>query len=138
VVSVGALDMVNFGPRETIPPKFADRKFHVHNASVTLMRTTPEENRKLGEEICRKLAAAHGPVSILLPLKGISTIDRPDQPFDDSIAREALYNAIRHHDGDVELLEFDAHINDEAFAAAAAAKLLELIGTKAHATDLTH
>src|SRR5947207_9912524 len=65
VVSVGALDIVNFGPRDTVPAKFADRKFHVHNASVTLMRTTTEENAKLGEEICHKLAAAKGPVSIL-------------------------------------------------------------------------
>src|SRR5947209_11067858 len=58
VVSVGALDMVNFGPRETVPDKFKGRKFHVHNTSVTLMRTTREENAPLGDEICRKLGAA--------------------------------------------------------------------------------
>src|SRR5207244_13135824 len=72
VVSVGALDMVNFGPRETIPEKFAHRKFHVHNASVTLMRTTPEENAKLGEEIGKKLSSAKGPPALLLPKQGFS------------------------------------------------------------------
>src|SRR5207249_1184763 len=68
VVSVGALDMVNFGPRETVPERFAGRTFHVHNASVTLMRTTPAENEKLGEEIARKVAAGRGPAGITLPL----------------------------------------------------------------------
>jgi uncharacterized protein (UPF0261 family) len=127
VVSVGALDMVNFGPRETVPTKFADRKFHVHNASVTLMRTTPQENAKLGEEIARKVVAAKGPAAILLPLKGVSAIDCVGQPFDDADAREALFSAIRDNRGNVELIEIDAHINDEQFAQAAANKLLSLI-----------
>jgi uncharacterized protein (UPF0261 family) len=126
VVSVGALDMVNFGPRETVPEKFASRKFHVHNSSVTLMRTTPEENAKLGEEICRKLSAAKGPVTIMLPLQGVSAIDRAGQPFDDPVARETLYNAIRARRGNTDLLEIDAHINDEQFAEAAANRLLSL------------
>ncbi|MBW8884278.1 MAG: Tm-1-like ATP-binding domain-containing protein [Planctomycetia bacterium] len=133
VVSVGALDMVNFGPRETVPAKFANRKFHVHNASVTLMRTTPEENKALGEEICRKLAAAIGPVSILLPLLGVSAIDRADQPFDDPAAREALYNAIRGQHGNSELVEVDVHINDERFAEAAANRLLTFLSRNSHA-----
>jgi uncharacterized protein (UPF0261 family) len=133
VVSVGALDMVNFGPRETVPAKFADRKFHVHNASVTLMRTTPDENARLGEEICRKLAASKGPVSILLPLAGVSAIDGAGQPFDDPAAREALYNAIRERHGNVELIEIDAHINDEAFAIIAAEKILSLLANNSHA-----
>ena len=71
------------------------RKFHVHNASVTLMRTTPEENAQLGEEIGRKLAAATGPAAILLPLQGVSAIDRAGQPFDDPAARAALFDGIR-------------------------------------------
>ncbi len=134
VVSVGALDMVNFGPRETVPEKFAGRKFYVHNASVTLMRTTPEENQKLGEEICRKLAGARGATAICLPLLGVSAIDRAGQPFDDPVARVALYNAIRSgRPEDVELAELDCHINDAAFAEAAANKLLAMIGAKAHA-----
>jgi uncharacterized protein (UPF0261 family) len=127
VVSVGALDMVNFGPRETVPEKFAGRKFHIHNASVTLMRTTPEENEKLGEEIGRKLAAAKGPTSILLPLHGVSAIDRAGQPFDDPTARQALFAEIRRTRGHTELIELDQHINDPAFAEAAARKLLHLL-----------
>ncbi len=127
VVSVGALDMVNFGPVPTVPEKFKDRKFHVHNPSVTLMRTTPEENAKLGEGVGRKVAAAKGPACILLPLQGVSAIDRTGQSFDDPAARNALYDGIRRTHGSVELVELDNHINDEAFAVACARKLLELI-----------
>jgi uncharacterized protein (UPF0261 family) len=137
VVSVGALDMVNFGPRDTVPAKFADRKFHVHNASVTLMRTTPEENVRLGEEIGRKLASATGPVSILLPLKGISAIDREGQPFDDLVARESLFEAIREHAGETPVTELDQHINDVAFAEAAANELLSLL-QKSGAANVSH
>ena len=68
--------MVNFGPPATVPEKFKDRKFYQHNPTVTLMRTTVEENRKLGEEIGRKAAAAIGQTAIMLPLQGISAIDR--------------------------------------------------------------
>jgi uncharacterized protein (UPF0261 family) len=127
VVSVGALDMVNFGPWETVPARFAGRKFHVHNASVTLMRTTAEENSKLGEEIGRKVAAAKGPAVTLLPLQGVSAIDRAGQPFDDPIARASLYDAVRRCRGDIEIVEYDCHINDPSFAEAAAHKLLHLL-----------
>jgi uncharacterized protein (UPF0261 family) len=131
VVSVGALDMVNFGPRDTVPPKFAGRQFHIHNASVTLMRTTPEENTLLGTEIARKLAAAKGPAAILLPLRGVSAIDRAGQPFDDPAARAALFEAVRHAAdaalGLPEIIALDRHINDPAFAEAAASKLLGLL-----------
>ncbi len=127
VISVGAIDMVNFGPPETIPPKFADRKFYRHNPNVTLMRTTVEENRKLGEEISRKAAAATGPTTIVFPLRGVSAIDREGQPFDDPSARAALLTAIRDRHGAVELIELDHHINDPEFAEAAAHKLIELL-----------
>ena len=95
VISVGALDMVNFGPPESIPPNFAARKFYCHNASVTLMRTTIAESAALGEEIGRKAAAATGPTAIVLPLKGVSAIDREGQPFDDPAARSALFGVLR-------------------------------------------
>lgn len=127
VVSVGATDMVNFGPPETIPERFRTRRFHQHNPTVTLMRTTADENRKLGEEIARKVAAARGPAALLLPLQGVSAIDRTGQPFDDPAAREALFDAIRIHAGAVERVELDRHINDSAFAEAAAYKLLDLM-----------
>jgi uncharacterized protein (UPF0261 family) len=127
VVSVGALDMVNFGPRDTVPEKFKDRKFHVHNASVTLMRTTPDENAQLGREVGRKIAAAKGPAAILLPLQGVSAIDRSGQPFDDPAARSALYDGIRAARASAELIELDCHINDAAFAEAAAQRLLAML-----------
>jgi uncharacterized protein (UPF0261 family) len=128
VISVGALDMVNFGPRNTVPEKFKDRKFYQHNPTVTLMRTTVEENRKLGEEIGRKAAAAAGPTCIMIPLRGVSAIDQAEKPFDDPVARRALYDGIRATHGSVELIELDNHINDPTFAEAAARRLLELIG----------
>ncbi len=127
VVSVGATDMVNFGSRDSVPPRFADRTFYQHNATVTLMRTTTEECAALGAEIGTKVAASSGPAAILLPLRGVSAIDHAGQPFNDPAAREALFDGIRRHHGRAELLEIDQHINDDAFAEAAAAKLLELI-----------
>lgn len=127
VVSVGALDMVNFGPPDSVPEKFRNRKFHRHNPTVTLMRTTPEENSQLGDEIGRKMSAAHGPATIMLPLQGISAIDRAGQSFDDPDARLALFHAIRHYADRVKIVELDRHINDIDFAAAAARELLELM-----------
>lgn len=132
VISVGALDMVNFGPRETVPAKFAERQFHIHNSNVTLMRTTPAENRQLGLEIARKAAAAIGPTAILLPLQGISAIDQSGQPFNDPSAREALFEAVRQNRGSVELIELNNHINDPEFATAAANKLLTLMHGPVH------
>lgn len=128
VVSVGALDMVNFGPIETVPAKFQGRKFHRHNATVTLMRTTPEENTQLGEEIVRKLSKSRGPVALLLPSQGVSAIDQAGQPFDDAFARAALFNGMQNAETSVEIITYDdLHINDPAFAAAAANKLLALM-----------
>jgi uncharacterized protein (UPF0261 family) len=127
LISVGAIDMVNFGPPDTIPERFRQRRFHVHNPSVTLMRTTVEENRQLGEEIGRKAAAATGPVKILLPLGGVSAIDAPGKPFEDRAAREALFDGIRATAGTVPVIERAEHINDPSFARCAAESLLELL-----------
>jgi uncharacterized protein (UPF0261 family) len=127
VISVGALDMVNFGPRATVPDRFSNRRFHVHNPTVTLMRTTVEENRALGEEIGCKARVAKGPVRILLPARGVSAIDREGQSFDDPVARRALFDAIRAHAGDVPVIERDRHVNDAEFAEEAARTLLELM-----------
>jgi len=127
VVSVGATDMVNFHARATVPAQFAGRNFYQHNASVTLMRTTAEENAAIGAEIGGKVSAATGPAAILLPLSGVSAIDRAGQPFDDPQARAALFSAVRATAGSIEIMEMDCHINDPAFAEAAAAKLLELM-----------
>lgn len=133
VISVGATDMVNFGSIQTIPDKFWDRQFYEHNATVTLMRTTEEENKQIGQEIATKAAAATGPTTILLPLQGVSAIDRAGQPFDDAVARTALFQSIRHNAGDTEIVELDAHINDPAFAEAAASQLLAMLKADANA-----
>jgi uncharacterized protein (UPF0261 family) len=122
VGSVGAVDMVNFGAKETVPKTFEGRKFYIHNPQVTLMRTTPAENRAIGTWIVERLNRMAGPVRFLLPLKGVSAIDAVGQPFHDAEADAALFAAIR--EGWVparnrKLIEVDAHINDPAFAAEA-------------------
>jgi uncharacterized protein (UPF0261 family) len=127
VISVGALDMVNFGPPETVPERYKDRLLYHHNPSVTLMRTTPDEMAALGRELARKAAAARGPTAVLLPLSGVSAIDAEGKPFWNPEADAALFNAIRTSIGGVELIEHDAHVNDRAFAEAAARELLELV-----------
>lgn len=125
VVSCGALDMVNFGPAETVPDRFRDRRLYAHNPSVTLMRTTPEECARLGEIIASKLNAARGPTSLLLPLRGVSALDREGQPFHDPVADAALFDAIRRTASSrIEQVELDHHINDPEFADAIAERLL--------------
>jgi uncharacterized protein (UPF0261 family) len=124
VVSLGALDMVNFGARDTVPPQFESRNLYIHNPSVTLMRTTPDESAELGRQVARKLSAARGPVALFIPLRGISAIAGEGGPFYDADADKALIGAIRKNIGkNVEVHEIDAHINDPKFATAMAAKL---------------
>ena len=125
VISVGAVDMANFGPPETVPEKYKDRRFYRHNPTVTLMRTTPEENDRIGKEIAEKASAAKGPTAILLPLRGVSAIDAEGKPFWWPEADAALFQSIRNWAHGVELIELDLHVNDPAFAAAAAGKLVE-------------
>lgn len=126
VVSVGALDMVNFGPPETVPAKFKDRLFYQHNSAVTLMRTTPDENAALGLIIAQKLSRGPGSVRLLLPLRGVSAIDREGQPFYDPVADQSLFSAIRNNIGsNVRLIELDMHINDISFAQRFASEFVE-------------
>jgi uncharacterized protein (UPF0261 family) len=128
VVSLGALDMVNFGPRETVPPQFEGRNLYVHNPTITLMRTTPEECGELGRTIGRKLSGAHGPTVLFVPLKGVSMIDVEGQPFYDADADAALFAGLHDTlDSSVEVHEVDTDINDPAFAVAMADRLHELI-----------
>ena len=132
VVSAGALDMVNFGPRETVPTRFADRHFYEHNPAVTLMRTTPEECAELGKRIAMKLNQARGPVTLFLPTEGISAIATVGGVFHDPVADAALYAAIRSHLArNVEVREMATHINDPAFARAMADTLHELVQERA-------
>jgi len=128
VVSLGALDMVNFGPRDTVPPQFESRNLYIHNPSVTLMRTTPEENAELGRIIAEKLSGARGPVALFVPLKGVSAIDVEGGPFHDPIADRALFDAVRDNLAEnVELHELERNINDPEFAAAMVEKLGEYL-----------
>jgi uncharacterized protein (UPF0261 family) len=128
VVSLGALDMVNFGPRETVPPQFEGRNLYVHNPTVTLMRTTPEECAGLGRQIGRKLSAATGATALFIPLRGISMIAVEGQPFHDAAADAALLAGLRETLApSVEVHEVNTDINDPAFAVAMADRLHELL-----------
>jgi uncharacterized protein (UPF0261 family) len=128
VISVGALDMVNFGPMDTVPEKFRSRRLYAHNSNVTLMRTTPEENDLLGKEIALKANAAKGPTAIIFPLRGISALDALGQPFWWPQANQALRESLKLWlNPDVEYIEMDLHINDPAFGEACAQKLINYL-----------
>jgi uncharacterized protein (UPF0261 family) len=132
VVSLGALDMVNFGPRETVPARFEDRLLYKHNPTITLMRTTPEENAELGRRLAHKLNAAKGPVVLFIPLDGVSLIDTAGQVFHDPTADGALIQALRDNLApQVVVREVDTDINDPAMATAMAETLHELMGEQA-------
>ena len=122
VGSVGALDMVNWGAPDTIPARYADRLFHEHNPQVTLMRTTAEENGRMGEWIAERLNQMQGEVRFLLPLGGVSSLDAPGGVFHDPQADAALFDAIRGNfisAANRKLLEVEGNINDAGFVAAA-------------------
>ena len=125
VVSVGALDMVNFGPPETVPARFAERKFYQHNPTTTLMRTTVEENHLLGKMIAEKLNQSNSPTILVFPKGGVSLLDREGQAFDGKAERIALYNAIKENlRSDIPFFEMEQDINDEAVAEFIAEQLL--------------
>lgn len=128
VVCPGALDMCNFGPIDTVPECYKNRKLYKHNPTVTLMRTTPEESKKLGEIIGKKVSQAKGPTAVIIPKKGVSAIDAAGKPFYDPDADKALFEALKENvKPPVELIELDLHINDPEYAEFVANKLLELI-----------
>ncbi|MBI3850783.1 MAG: Tm-1-like ATP-binding domain-containing protein [Verrucomicrobia bacterium] len=128
IVTPGCLDMVNFGPPETVPPKFKGRIFYQHNPQVTLMRTTPEECAQLGKIIAGKLNASQGPVTVLIPTKAISVISAPGQKFHDPVADQALFDALKTNlRRDIEVIETECAINDAVFAETCANTLLGLM-----------
>ena len=132
VVSLGALDMVNFGPRESVPEKFVGRNLYVHNPTITLMRTTPDECRELGRQIGRKLSAATGPTVLYVPLRGASAIAVEGQVFHDAEADAALLEGLHETLApNVEVHELDTDINDPAFALVLANRLHKLIQERA-------
>ncbi|MHB2266455.1 Tm-1-like ATP-binding domain-containing protein [Aliihoeflea sp. PC F10.4] len=131
VVSLGALDMVNFGPRDSVPAQFEGRNLYEHNASITLMRTTPEECSELGKRLAERLSAGSGSRKLLIPLRGISLIATEGQVFHDPEADNALIAAIKAHLSDaVELHEIDTDINDPAFARALVDKLVDAMSNE--------
>lgn len=128
IVTPGCLDMVNFWAPETIPPKFEGRKFYPHNPNVTLMRTNIEESRRLGEIIADKLNQSRGPVTVLLPLQGVSMIDAPDGPFWWPEANQALFETLKARlRADIPVIEMDCNINAPEFAKRCAETLLTSI-----------
>jgi uncharacterized protein (UPF0261 family)/ABC-type branched-subunit amino acid transport system ATPase component len=129
VASVGALDMVNFGPRDTVPERFRSRRLVVHNPTVTLMRTTPEENRAFGEWIGERLNRMEGEVRLLLPEGGVSALDAPGRPFHDPEADAALFGALEQTVRPTQrrrVQRIKANINDDAFVSAATAAFLSI------------
>jgi uncharacterized protein (UPF0261 family) len=126
VVSLGATDMVNFGPPQTIPERFAGRLFYRHNSENTVMRVIPEEAARIGTAIAKKLNTSRGTTVLLVPNRGVSALDAAGKPFDDPKPRHALVEAIRNNidENRVYLEEFDLHINDDAFADVAAQRVL--------------
>lgn len=129
VVSVGALDMCNFGTYDTIPKKFERRNLYKHNPTVTLMRTNVEENEAIGKKLVEKLNMAKDKTTLMLPLKGISGIDVEGQPFygveEDKMLFDTLRNGVNKNN--VEVIEMNCAINDVEFAEAAAQKLIDLM-----------
>jgi uncharacterized protein (UPF0261 family) len=126
VGSLGALDMVNFGPRASVPPVYADRKLVDHNPQVTLMRTTPDENLRIGRWIATRLNEMAGPVAFLIPEGGVSALDAPGQPFFDPVANQALFDSIEstfQASTSRRLIRVSHHINSPGFAVAAAQAL---------------
>ena len=132
VVAPGCLDMANFGAPETVPERYRGRRLYEWNPTVTLMRTTPEENAALGAIIAEKVNLSAAPVTVLLPLKGVSQLDSPGGEFWWPEADGALYDAIRANlRPDIPVVELDLNINDPAFADTATETLLRYIGAKA-------
>jgi uncharacterized protein (UPF0261 family) len=129
VGSCGALDMVNFGAMDSVPAHYRGRNLYVHNPQVTLMRTTPEENRRMGEWIGNKLNACEGEVRFLIPERGVSMIDAPGKPFHDPQADAALFEALEatvRQTGRRKLIRLPYNVNDPEFALALVTSFREI------------
>lgn len=128
IIAPGCLDMVNFGERHSVPGRFKDRNFYVHNPQITLMRTTPDECRKLGMQLADKINAYESPVTVLIPRGGISVISAAGGPFHSPEADEALFEALTHNlRSNIQVISMDCDINSPEFATACANALLKNI-----------
>ena len=135
VVSLGALDMVNFGAIDTVPEKFRQRNLHVHNAQVTLMRTNPEENRQCARWIANKLNRSVAPLDLLIPEQGVSMLDAPGQPFHDPEADEALFSELERAIDQTDsrrVIRLPMHINDPRFSDSLAEHFDKLMAATDH------
>ena len=125
VVVPGGIDVVNFAERDTVPPQFSDRQFYMHTPNATLMRTSIEENERLGNIVAAKLNVARGPVTVLIPQQGYSVLSGPGAPFFDAAADQAFSSALKERlSAAVEVIELPCNINDPTFGAAAAEAML--------------
>ena len=134
----GCVDMVNFGPMDSVPQKYKDAKRNLYpwNPAVTLMRTNIEENRRMGQIFAKKANEARGPVAFLIPLRGVSILDGDGQQFCDRQADNAMFDAIKRGlRKEISLIEMDCNINDPRFAAKAVQMMLELIGSTHKSTS---
>jgi uncharacterized protein (UPF0261 family) len=141
VGSCGALDMINFGAWDTVPERYKGRRLYRHNPTVTLMRTTADECRAIGEFIARKLNAMTGPLRFLIPEGGVSAIDKPGQPFHDPDADRVLFATIEQHfrpRANQRLIKLPHHVNDEAFADALVAAWREIEPKKQETAHAAH
>jgi uncharacterized protein (UPF0261 family) len=132
VGSAGALDMANFWAMDTVPATLRQRQLHVHNANVTLMRTSVQENARIGGYIAQKLNRMRGPVRFLLPMNGVSALDQAGKPFFDAPADAALFNAIENDFAATSthrLIKLPLHINDPQFAEALVQAFREITET---------
>jgi uncharacterized protein (UPF0261 family) len=131
VVAPGCLDMVNFASPETVPPKYAGRKFFRWNPNVTLMRTDVEENRELGRIVAGKINQSRGPVRVLLPLGGVSQLDTAGHEFWSPESDQSLFNSLKEHlRSDIPVIELESNINDAPFPQRAAQELLAMLSTR--------
>lgn len=128
VIAPGCLDMVNFWGINTVPDRFKNRQLYEWNSNVTLMRTTPDENHRLGSLLAKKINQSTGPVAVFLPLKGISELDSPEGLFWNPQANDALFQTIKDKiRNDIPIYEIDCNINDEQFSNQISQKLLEFL-----------
>jgi uncharacterized protein (UPF0261 family) len=131
VVTPACIDMCNFWAPETVPARYSNRKFHHWSPNVTLMRTNPEENARMGKIFAEKLSAACGPVAVLIPMKGFSEVDAPGKPFWWPEADQAFVDALRAAlRPDIPVTLIDRNVNDPEFSSAAADMLLRMIKEK--------
>ena len=128
VLVPGAADTIVLPPRDQVPEKFKNRRLNVHNPTMTTMRTTPEENVEIAKFIADRLNQAKGPTCVILPLGGLSSIDRPGKIFYDPEANAALFSTLKQNlSSNIEIIEDDHHLDDPEFATRVGESMIRLL-----------